>query len=352
MNLKIPVYFLCYCLLTGCGLGIRTVVTKKYSPLDSLQTVRVIDKNDPVPTNAIELGMVRIYDNMTMHCDSVTVFNAAINEVRKAGGNILKVTMHSYPNLMSSCHQISGLILRLDNLRDSGSVSQLPASGSTKDSSVPGITPKPVAASPVHHDDWRFAMNGGYSWQTAKISGSYNSFERDYIEGLKSGYHLGGEIDYFFNEGTGISLQYNQFHSSNSTQATAQMTNGQIVSGLLSDKINTYFIAPGITWRVLSRTHRNAFLFGISVGYIHYDDEGLFIIPSEISGSSVGFSYDLGYDIGLSQSTALGLGFAWKLGTLSSVRMTKNGTSQSVSLNDNERIGIGHLDFSIGLRFR
>jgi hypothetical protein len=337
MNLKIVFYYFCFCILTGCSLGVKTTITKKYPPGDPLEKIIVLDKLDPVPSDAIELGVVKIFDNMTVHCDSVTVFNAAKNEVRKAGGNILKVTEHKYPNIMSSCHQINGIIFRTNIAYDSARTQ--PAT----------VQPAPT---PPAQQDFRLALNGGWSWQTAKISNSLNSFERDYLEKLKSGFHYGGEFDFFVGEATAVSIQFNQFHSSNSANASAQLANGSIVTGTLSDKIDIMYVAPGIMWRVQSPTKINAFLFGLSLGYMHYKDEGNFLTSTEVSGNNFGISYDLGYDIGLSKSTALGLGFSWKIGTLTSVRMTQNGISQTVKFNDNERLGIGHLDLSLGLRFR
>src|SRR5437868_3656506 len=106
MHLKSKLPLLCLIILTGCGLGIKTIVKENYPPLNAQQEVRVLDILQPFPTGAVEVGKVRIYDNgTTIRCDSATVFNAAKDEARKAGGNVLKVLEHTYPNFLSSCHQ-------------------------------------------------------------------------------------------------------------------------------------------------------------------------------------------------------------------------------------------------------
>src|SRR5258708_1109323 len=97
VSIRILVLLLSIAIINGCIIGIKTTVSKKYEPLDSLQRIHVLDVWQPVPAGAVEIGTVQIYDKMTMHCDSVTVFNAAKNEVRKAGGNVLKITKHSRP---------------------------------------------------------------------------------------------------------------------------------------------------------------------------------------------------------------------------------------------------------------
>jgi hypothetical protein len=325
--------------LSSCGLGIKTVVTKKHPPLDAGQEIRVLDVRQSVPANAETVGTVRIYDIMTMKCDSATVYNAAKAEARKMGGNVLKVTKHLYPSLASTCHQIEGLVLKVNDFNDTSFIS----------ASKPDTT---IAVKPKKNPGWRGAINGGWSWRTAKIADGLNDFQKDYFSNLKSGYQFGAEAHYFFNEGFGLGLLYNLYHSSYSTMAAAELPNGQTVTGELSDKINIHYIAPSVYWRVLSKSKMNAFLFGLSIGYMSYTDEGYWQSPYQIKGSTVGFSYDIGYDIGLSKHTALGLGVGWKLGVLSSITATNDGQTEHISLDEDHREGLAHLDLSLGLRFR
>lgn len=332
------IYFLFLILiLSGCSIGIKTTIIKNYPGLDSLQEIKILDVWQSAPSNAIEVGNVTIYDNMTIHCDSAVVFSAAKNEARKAGGNILKITEHLYPSLVSSCHRIKALILKVDDSHDTLFTKQ----------TEKRLLPKPR----IKHDS-RFALNAGLGWQTAKIPDGLNQFEKDYLTELKSGNQFGVEYNYFVNQQTGIGVIFNLFHSSNSVNASAQTNTGSVVNGNLSDDVTILYIAPSITWRILSPTKMNAFFAGLSIGYMHYKDDSHFIYSSTSTGSTVGLSYDLSYDLGLSKRTALGFGFSWKLGTLSSVDVNQNGSKQTIQLDSDHRQGLGHIDLSLGLRFR
>ena len=328
--------------ISGCGLGIKTAITNTYPPLDSLQDIVVLDVWQVAPANAVEVGVVSIYDNMTMRCDSAIVYSAAKREARKAGGNILKVTEHLYPNLASSCHRIKAKILKLDSLK----------MNSFKDSTATQLVEKPTIVKPKFKPDSRVALNAGVSWQTAKISSGLSEFEKDYYTELKSGFHYGGEYNYFFNQQTGIGIVLNVFHASNSTYASAQTSGGTVVSGTISDDINIVYVGPNITWRVLSPTQMNAFLFGFSIGYMHYNNQAQFLESYELSGSTLGFTYDLSYDFSIAKDIALGLGFSWKIGVLSSMDVSQNGSTRTVKFEDDQRLGLGHLDLSLGLRFK
>lgn len=332
------IYFLfLISVLTGCSVGIKTTIIRNYPPLDSLQEVRVVDVGQPAPSNAIDIGIVAIYDHMTIHCDSAVVYSAAKKEALKAGGNVLKITEHLYPDFVSSCHRIKGRILKADNFHDTV---------------LTVITEKKVLPFPTIKHDSRFVLNIGWGWQTAKIPDDLNQFEKDYLNELKSGSQYGAEYNYFINERTGIGVVFNLFHSSNATYASAQSATGTIMSGKLSDDINIIYIAPSISWRILSPTKMNAFLAGISIGYLHYRDDAEFISSSATTGGTVGLSYDLSYDLGLTNKTALGFGLSWKLGTLSSLNVNQHGSSRTIQLDNDHRLGLGHIDLSLGLRFR
>ncbi len=237
---------------------------------------------------------------------------------------------------MSSCHRIKANILKSEVVYDSTSVKP----------SGKNITQKPI----VKHDS-RFALNAGWGWQTSKIPDNAAQFEKDYLNELKSGSQFGLEYNYFVNQSTGIGLLVNLFHSSHSVYASAQLANGTIVNGTLSDNIDILYIAPNITWRILSPTKKNAFLLGVSIGYMNYNNQASFNETMTLNGGTLGFSYDLSYDYGISKSTALGIGFSWKIGTLSSVDVTQNGVKKTVDFEKDQRLGLGHLDLSIGLRF-
>jgi len=78
-----------------------------------------MDITDSVPASAKLIGTVKIGEaGMTIDCDYELVTSQAVQEARKAGGNILKITEHIYPDMRSSCHRIRAEIYYLENLED------------------------------------------------------------------------------------------------------------------------------------------------------------------------------------------------------------------------------------------
>ncbi|GHU69104.1 hypothetical protein FACS189413_07390 [Bacteroidia bacterium] len=104
----------------ACSPRISTIVNKNYAALDYLEEVHVFGVEEPAPANAEQLGVVKIGDTgFSTNCDWNVVIDKAKLEARKIGGNALKITKHTPPNVFgSSCHQIAADILRVENWSD------------------------------------------------------------------------------------------------------------------------------------------------------------------------------------------------------------------------------------------
>ena len=64
------------------------------------------------------LGHIKIGDTgfTTKNGNYAAVLNIAKDEARKAGGNVVKITKHKSPDMLSSMHRIEADILRVDDL--------------------------------------------------------------------------------------------------------------------------------------------------------------------------------------------------------------------------------------------
>ena len=102
---------------TACAPKVSNVITKSYAPLDYKEEVLLLDIQAPVPDGADEIGIVKIGDSgFSTDCDWNTVIEKAKMEARKAGGNVIKITEHKTPDFVSSCHRITAVIFRIDNV--------------------------------------------------------------------------------------------------------------------------------------------------------------------------------------------------------------------------------------------
>lgn len=102
--------------VAACSPKVRTKVVSQHQPLEFDAPVLLLYASDTVPENATHIGDVKVTDSgLSSDCGLDVVLNYAKYETRMAGGNVLKLYEHQPPNAMSSCHQVKGLIYKLDD---------------------------------------------------------------------------------------------------------------------------------------------------------------------------------------------------------------------------------------------
>ena len=203
-----------------------------------------------------------------------------------------------------------------------------------------------------NYQRFRIAINGGYSYQTARVAENVPSDFKDYVKELKSGYHFGCDLIYYFSEPLGFGFKYYLFKSSNSLDNIyIGDTDGNRTQGKLSDDLTISFIGPTFSTRLLNHDKSNAFLLNLSLGYMGYSNNKVIIDKYKITGSTVGLSFDIGYDIGLSENLSLGFQVSYLSGTLFKYELSDGITTQTINLEEREYESLNRIDFSIGLRF-
>ena len=105
-------------ILIGCSPKITSSFTSYHTPLAKDAEVLVLELSAPMPENAEVLGQIKIGDTgfTTKNSNYAAVLNIAKDEARKAGGNVVKITEHKSPDMLSSMHRIKADILRVDDL--------------------------------------------------------------------------------------------------------------------------------------------------------------------------------------------------------------------------------------------
>ena len=89
----------------------------------------------------------------------------------------------------------------------------------------------------------RLAISGGYSHSIGKVSESVPEDFKKYVEDLKSGTHIGGDINYYFNENFGFGAKYYLFSTSNSLENIYLIDEtGKQRYGDMSDELTVKFI--------------------------------------------------------------------------------------------------------------
>lgn len=212
--------------------------------------------------------------------------------------------------------------------------------------------PKDKVVGYANYQHFRIAINGGYSYQTAKVAESVPSDFKNYIKELKSGYHFGGDLTYYFSEPLGFGFKYYLFKSSNSLDNIyLEDIDGNRTYGKMSDDLTISFIGPTFSTRLLNHDKSNAFLMNLSLGYMGYSNDKVIIDNYKMTGSTMGLSFDIGYEIGLSENLSLGFQVSFLTGTLFEYDWNDGTKTETIKLEKGEYESLNRIDFSIGLRF-
>lgn len=202
-----------------------------------------------------------------------------------------------------------------------------------------------------NYKHWRFAIDAGSGYRTAK---AYNvpAQLQSYVENLRWGKHLGGEICYYYNENFGIGAKYvvsNSYEKYSDNYAFTDLY-GNTLYGEMSDDITIRFAGPYFGFRYLSKNHRNVFLMNISIGYMDYVNNTYLPYKTKISGNTIGSAIQFGYDFNLSESFAIGCKLSYLQGVIKEITVINSYYIGEVELDSKSYEGLQRLDFSLGLR--
>ncbi len=338
-------------LVTSCSPKVSTQLLENnsVSTHNAIQAVDIIDIDQSVPPDAKKLGSVRVFDaGLTLKCDWKTVLEKAKLEAINAGGNILKITKHTPPGIMSSCHQINADIYYVDT-----TIERKIASTEIQVDSLSGQKNESVKAPLIiPFQKYRLSFNGGLSFLLAKTSDDVPADFKQYVKELKSGSHFSIDGGYFWKENIGLGLKYSSFFSKNSiNDVTFEDINGQSRYGRMEDNINTQFIGAMLYNRGYSKSRNTIWFLNASLGYIAYKNNAKLVDDFMITGSTVGFGLDLGVDFKLTQNLYLGLGANYTAGALRKLTYNNGFSEQTVEMEEGSYESMNRLDLLTGLRW-
>lgn len=105
-------------IVIACSPKIRTNVATTRPALAEDAEVVVLGVEKQTPASALDIGSIKIGDTgFSTNCSWETVVEKAKEEARRAGGNIVKITRHTPPNLGSTCHRIEAKILLMEDVK-------------------------------------------------------------------------------------------------------------------------------------------------------------------------------------------------------------------------------------------
>lgn len=214
------------------------------------------------------------------------------------------------------------------------------------------LVPADKIKSTHSYQQFSFTLKGGLSYRTAKTAELVPNDFHQYMKDLKSGYTYGADFTYYISEPIGIGLSYNAFRSSNALNNVYITTpDGITMNGKMSDDITINFIGPSFNLRLLDGARKNASLIHIGIGYLGYKNNAMLIDHYTLEGSTVGFTWGVGYDLSLSRHTALGFQLSLLGGTLNKLNVDNGKTTRTMKLEKESYESLSRVDLTVGLKF-
>jgi hypothetical protein len=172
----------------------------------------------------------------------------------------------------------------------------------------------------------RFAIDVGYSYRTGKAA---EGLPDEYIRKMRSGMNFGVELLYFPSHAWGLGAKY-----------SGRMFDTEM--GVAKDNLDLHYFAPLFVGRLFDRQDRNAWVFGLSLGYLSFKEKITQGGNSEaISKGGIGTSYEIGYDIRMSKRNFLGL----------KLSLTSGFVMIDIPGGERQKENASSLDLSMGFRF-
>lgn len=311
-------------LAASCSPRVTTLVSNPLAPLGPEEHVTVIAGGRDLPQEASYVGKVEVSDTgFSTGCTYDDVVALARVEALKAGGNLLHIDSHRWPDYSSTCHQIIASIFYVDGPYPAGEALDerpdadvIPADTEPHFMTVRSDTPGFASASaplylsvPEHRlNRWRVALDAGYNCRTGKIGENKSGGEltdsewRKLNEPLRHGVSYGISATAFYNDYYGIGMKFTGNHSENKIFGAKY-------------GIDTYYFAPEFMTRLPMRNNKNLWILSMSMGYVSYVEsvrQGLLKITYKAGGfkttAEMGFDFRVadGFFLGLKLATAIG----------------------------------------------
>ncbi len=312
---QFSVLYLLPLFLGSCAPKVLTEIKNTHTPVVTANEVRLYEIGDSVPQSAELIGRVKVLDSgLSTHCQYDQVVALAKEKTAQSGGNALALTDHRKPSIWSSCHQIAGNMLLIDEAKKHEVYTRVATSvGDSKECNC-------EEQSRFRHNT--FYANIGYSCIVSKF---YMPLEA--TGHPKRGMDWMAGYDWVSKNGFGAGVMYSGYKS----------------SYLLSDvdfAVKLTYIAPQFVMKQQFRQWSIEEKLGI--GYFNYRESAKG--SGSVSASGVGYNFLLGTEYHISDLIGIGANIGYVSGSLPEDKFG----------NPNEEdgsTGIFRLHFNVGVRF-
>ncbi len=199
--------------------------------------------------------------------------------------------------------------------------------------------------------NFRIYASGGFSYLSAKSLSTSNAILDDYLDELKSGYNFTIGANYYGRKNLGLGIKYLGFNTRNNLENVA-FTDSQnnVKYGNLSDNVLVSFYAASFVGKAPFYNNKLELLLGLSVGYVSLKNNSTYINPISISGNTIGYLYEIGFDYKFNDKWAVGIDMNIFQAIMRKYTYETAGTTYTKTLDKDKLDNISRFDISGGIR--
>lgn len=208
----------------------------------------------------------------------------------------------------------------------------------------PGVAVKPPRV--------RISVSGGLGNLLGGVPDNIPQDFIPYVEELKSGNYFEADLGYYVSDNVGMGAKYSLFKTQNELKNIfIADSNGIRTYGTLEDDITVQFLGPALAIRRTLPRGSSYFISNLALGILTYSNDALVIDKYKLSGSTFGFSGDIGLDFDLGGGFHLGVSLGVTVGTIKKLNIEHDGASVMLDLTGLEYSNISRIDLGAGLTY-
>ena len=98
-------------------------------------------------------------------------------------------------------------------------------------------------------------------------------------------------------------------------------------------------------------SRNNAFLLNLSIGSMSYRNVGYIVDPINIEGTTLGFSFDIGYNHKVAEKLSLAARISSISGVLNEITVEREGRTETLELDNDTAENLNRTDISVGFSY-
>lgn len=186
---------------------------------------------------------------------------------------------------------------------------------------------------------WQFGLNGGFAYRLFRAPIGATAYQTKYLDRLRKGFSVGGDVFYFPWKKIGVGLKYDLFSANHSRDIRTK------------DDVRIHFLGSSIAYRSKLGDSGFTLLPAFWLGYQHYKNSGMFLGQQQtLSGNTMVWGASVGLERAVSKHLAISLAGTCYLGSAYKLNRNFRGVDQTIELGKDNFEDLTRAQITLGFK--